>query len=369
MSGTAFFAVSILLLLWILTTAALIMTVRRRNAHVEREEGEPVDLILGLASKRHEEAKEAARRLREVAGFLGIGLVNTGPGGVCLDDCARRMLGQAFPEEAGVGHFFSSIPPGESTTLETGDHVIQVTHLADASSGGLMLMQDVTGAVEAERRLQRRERLAALGKMTAQMAHQMKTHTAILAGRAQLLARRLDQLPGLGDEARGLYREAKDLARRIDGIVRIYKAGGEARETVNVGEALAAVRERLALHEGACRITISAAPDLAISTDRQALENILHLLGENALAPEVGASSLAFVVQMDGGSMRITVSDDGAGIPAPARDRIFEPFTGSREEGLGLGLFLARDLAVRMGGDLELRDVPEGTSFLLSLPA
>lgn len=371
MSGTAFFTVSILLVLWILTTVALIRTLRRRTVlHAEHAEGEPVSIILGLASKRHEEAREAARRLREVAGILGIGLVEAGPDGFSMDDCASRLLGGAFPEADRPRPFFSSIPPGGSSTVETNGRFIQVTHLSAASSSGaLMLVQDVTGAVVAERGLQQRERFAALGKMTAQMAHQMKTHTAILAGRAQILARHLEHLPGLGDKARELYHDAVDLAHRIDGIVRIYRAGGEAREAVNVGEALAAVRERLALHEGPFRITISAAPDLVVDTDRQVLENILYLLGENALSPDVGASSFTLTAEQAEGSVHIMATDDGSGIPEVLRDRIFEPFTGGKDEGLGLGLFLAKDLAVRMGGDLKLLDTPVGTSFLLSLPA
>ncbi len=66
--------------------------------------------------------------------------------------------------------------------------------------------------------------------------------------------------------------------------------------------------------------------------------------------------------------MIVRVKDNGAGVPETMRDRLFEPFASTKEEGLGLGLFLARDLTLQMGGSIELEEVEQGASFKLNFP-
>jgi len=368
MSENGFFTVTILLLLWILTALALAHALKKRRSTPDPAPPPSLDLLLGLASKRHEEAREATRKLQEVAGILGIGLVEVKESGVTANECARLFLGTTDLDPAGIREILASLQPGGRKTVAFEKRTIQFTRLEGSACDRLLLVQDVTEAVETERRMRQRERLAQLGKMTAQMAHQIKTPMAVLAGRAQLLARRLEGAPALREMAREIYTEARELADRIDEIVSIYKTDGKARETVGIADVLSSVKKRLDGMEKPCTITVEAADDLVATTDRAALESILFLLGQNSLAEEVGTSRLSLAAQEDGDGVVISVTDDGTGIPASLRDRLFEPFTGENKGGLGLGLFLARDLAERLGGELRLRDVPEGTSFGLFLP-
>jgi signal transduction histidine kinase len=80
---------------------------------------------------------------------------------------------------------------------------------------------------------------------------------------------------------------------------------------------------------------------------------------------------VAAEVATDGGWRRLSLVDDGPGLPARARAHLFQPFAGStREGGAGLGLAIARELAQAHGGDLVLASTgPEGTVFDLILPA
>ncbi|MEF3169206.1 MAG: HAMP domain-containing histidine kinase [Deltaproteobacteria bacterium] len=369
MSDTAFLSITVLLLLWILTAFALVRALKKKRDGADQAPPPSLDLLLGLVSKGREEAKEAARKLSEVLDALGLGLVEVTAGGIAANACALSLLGVMRPEEAGLREILDSLLPNERMTIRVEDRTVQITRIKDSvQGGGLLLVQDVTRAAEAEQRIRQRERLAHLGKMTAQMAHQMKTHTAILAGRAQLLARELEGSPALREKAREIYTEARELAGRIDEIVSIYKTDGKARETVGIADVLYSVRKRLDSMEKPCTITVEAADDLVVTTDRAALESILFLLGQNSLAEEVRASQVTLSAREEGDSVVISVTDNGAGIPASLRDRIFEPFTGESKGGLGLGLFLARDLAERLGGGLRLMDVEKGTSFGLFLP-
>ena len=67
-------------------------------------------------------------------------------------------------------------------------------------------------------------------------------------------------------------------------------------------------------------------------------------------------------------AVEISVEDDGPGIPAEERDRIFEAFYTTKEKGAGLGLAVAKKAAVAHGGRLELKDAPKGCRFVLSFP-
>lgn len=107
---------------------------------------------------------------------------------------------------------------------------------------------------------------------------------------------------------------------------------------------------------------------LEIEADREQLFRVLRNLGENAI--QAGASRVEVSARRIDGRIRVTVSDNGPGLPPRARERLFHPFTGSaRPGGTGLGLAIARDLVRAHGGEIRLEcSTAEGTSFCLELP-
>jgi signal transduction histidine kinase len=122
------------------------------------------------------------------------------------------------------------------------------------------------------------------------------------------------------------------------------------------------------------RLTTTLPPRMRVATgDRRRVEQILTNLVANALkfTPEGGTVEIAG--RVDGLAAFLIVRDDGDGIPAEDRGRIFERFQRlvghERVMGTGLGLPIARDLARQMGGDLDVASVPgAGSSFVLVLP-
>ena len=109
-------------------------------------------------------------------------------------------------------------------------------------------------------------------------------------------------------------------------------------------------------------------PPLEIVADRDQLFRVLINLGRNAA--EAGAQSIQVKAMAVGGGIVVEIADDGPGLPAKARDKLFMPFTGSaRAGGTGLGLAIARDLARGHGGELTLAATSaSGTVFRLELP-
>ncbi len=107
---------------------------------------------------------------------------------------------------------------------------------------------------------------------------------------------------------------------------------------------------------------------LEIEGDREQLFRVLANLGQNAV--QAGATTVEVSAKRDNGRLVITVADNGPGLAPRAREKLFQPFSGSaRPGGTGLGLAIARDLLRAHGGDLTLESsTGEGSRFRLTLP-
>jgi signal transduction histidine kinase len=126
--------------------------------------------------------------------------------------------------------------------------------------------------------------------------------------------------------------------------------------------------------EHGIRLTTAMPPRLRVATgDRRRVEQILTNLAANALKFTPSGGNVELVARFDGSVAVVIIRDDGAGISDDDRVRIFERFHRmaghERITGTGLGLPIARDLARRMDGDLDVASVPgAGSSFVLVLP-
>lgn len=138
----------------------------------------------------------------------------------------------------------------------------------------------------------------------------------------------------------------------------------------------AAVADAVAAAAGAhlpagIELAVGAPPGLpAVAADPERLRQVLANLVSNAVAH--ADRNVRLTLAASGVHVRISVSDDGPGVPPGSRERIFEPFERgpSAYPGTGLGLSLARGLAVAMGGTLTLDDAAgPGATFTVALPA
>jgi signal transduction histidine kinase len=189
-----------------------------------------------------------------------------------------------------------------------------------------------------------------------------------------------------GDEGKlhrrlGLIREETSrLSRIVDNVLafaRIERGTAESHATFcDVGQVLGEVREIFAplFERKSITCRYDAPPRRDLRLDRDALSQILSNLLSNVEKYAGEGANAAVRMADDGGTLTIEVEDDGPGVPAEARHRIFLPFerAGSRVDegvsGTGLGLAISRDLAGRMGGRLELADTAGGTKFRLVIP-
>ena len=369
MSTTCFFSLSILLFLWLLTCVALVVILLKRRASSTEPSSFHSELLVGLASAKYQEANEASKRLREVADALHIGLMELKGNRVNeINQSAVELLPEDMRSGQSLTGLLASLQKNSPRILELDQMAVQLSKLPTSGSQDLVLVQDVTESFFMARKLKQHEGLALLGQMTAQMAHQIKTPLAVLAGQAQMLARHLNTDMALKDQAEAIYHEARDLAKQINGISNFYKKREPYFKNVELCRLLDDVKKRLDSPDHSCEISIECSDEITIETDPGLLQNLLFLLGQNALSSETAASLLSISAVKDKEQVAIRVKDNGVGVPEAMRDKLFEPFASTKGEGLGLGLFLARDLTRQMGGSIELEEVEQGASFRLNFP-
>ena len=223
--------------------------------------------------------------------------------------------------------------------------------------------------------LRQKERLAALGGAVAKISHDLRN----LLTTAQLLADRIEMS---SDPAvkRSAPKLVNSLSRAIALCERTLTFGRAEEppprlEAVRLAPLIEEVVHNECLLAGeAVAIRAHVAPELTARADADQIFRVLTNLVRNAAQALDGAGRPGEVVvsaARAGAEVAITVSDTGPGLPAKARENLFQPFKGgARQGGSGLGLVIAAEIAKGHGGALTLASSgPEGTVFRLSLPA
>jgi signal transduction histidine kinase len=229
-------------------------------------------------------------------------------------------------------------------------------------------------AARLERRLSRAENLAAMGRLTATLAHEIKNPLAIIRGSAQRLGR-------LEPEAQRMADFVVDETDRLSRTVGRYlefargRGAGEAAAPPDAGDAVAALESTLDLLEGELRareVTLERPARLErapVGLDNESLKQVYLNLILNALEAMPRGGRLAVGAAERTGRIEVSIADDGAGVPAEMLKRLGSPFFTTKAGGSGLGLFLARRLVESAGGELRLQsEAGRGTTVTVRLP-
>ena len=241
-------------------------------------------------------------------------------------------------------------------------------------SGALCLMSDLTELTALQKQIRWKENLAALGEMSAGIAHEFKNALATISGYAQMI--RSEAQPGdTRESADRILEQIRALTHVVTEFLRFAKPLEICYETVSMQALVERTAQELRETAPGCEVTCEGDfPELPgdEALIRQALINLTRNASEAAAtgkpAPRVTISG---TMEDLGGRkwLRIAVADNGPGIPETDLPKIFLPFYTTKSEGTGLGLAVVQKVALQHGGSIEARNRPDGgAEFLLWLP-
>jgi len=223
-----------------------------------------------------------------------------------------------------------------------------------------------------ERQLMRSEKLAALGELSAGIAHEIRNPLGVISGSAQTLGKITDQqtreeliqfIIGETERLNNLLRDFLDFARPREPNPTVCDLRKLADHSIEMVASKAA--------ECGVRIEKQYAPDLPlIVVDPGQIEQIFVNLELNAIeAMPQGGTIKVGIKKSDSKRLAIKISDAGCGIPAEIRSRIYDPFFTTKEAGTGLGLSVVHRIVENHGGEISLSTAEgKGTTFTVTLP-
>jgi len=264
--------------------------------------------------------------------------------------------------------FAEPLPPFK---VETTQRLLRVrlVRIGSGLNGGTLIYLEDLGRAQGEAQ---QIKLAAMGRLTASIAHEVRNPLSAINQAAQLL----EEDGSVAAEGQRLLAMIRSNAKRIDRIVgevlQLNRRDRQQPEVVSLGEFLRSLTEEIvqAEHIPEGGVAIVCPEDLLVIFDRGHLNQIVWNLVRNAWQHcQKKLASIRIVARAGymGDAVICELTDDGPGIPAELRAQIFEPFFTTRPGGTGLGLYIARELADANGAALELLPKTPGAHFRLTL--
>ncbi|MFZ5468504.1 MAG: two-component system sensor histidine kinase NtrB [Myxococcota bacterium] len=265
--------------------------------------------------------------------------------------------------------------PRAELTVETpaGRRIIglTVTPLEGSRGSLLIVFQDLTDLRRIEEELRSADHLASLGKLSAQLAHEIRNPLASMRGSAQMLAKE----PAADEVARRLanilVRESDRLSGLVEDFLRFARPPPPSRRPVNLGTLVAETVQMLRADPLARGVTLQEElADVTCEVDDGQIRQVLINLLRNAFAAVGEGGVVKVVVDQADGQVQLRVWDSAGSIDPKDAPRLFEPFYTTREGGTGLGLSTAYSIVAAHGGKIRLASSPStGTEFVVGLPS
>ena len=249
-----------------------------------------------------------------------------------------------------------------------------LTDSADRRRGVIALFQDLTEVHEMRERVRKADRLAAIGELSAGIAHELRNPLASISGSIEMLHQELKLDGENGRLMELIMRESDRLDRIISDFLDFAKIRQPkklpARLDKCLSETMVLLKKNAEKSEG-ISIRLECAEDMPqVYMDDEQMRQVFMNLAVNACEAMEKGGKLDVVAGPTGaGQVRVAFCDSGPGISPEGIERMFEPFFTSKEGGTGLGLAIANKIVAAHGGVIECRNREQGGAvFTITLP-
>ena len=306
--------------------------------------GQPVETLIPAALRErhvvHRGTYMAAPRIRSMGGGL--------------DLAALKKDGTEFPVEVSLSY------------VETAE-----------GTRAIAFVTDISERVAFQKAARQADKLAALGTLSAGIAHEINNPIGIISSRVEVMMLEAEEV-GLPDEVRKdlevILRHARRVATITQGLLSFARQSSGTRGPVNLNQVTEEIIQLVRKDMSRARVQVTTKLDEAMPTivaDANAIGQVLLNLLTNARSSMPGGGEITIETShlAPTRSVRLAVRDTGSGIPAELLPKIFDPFFTTKPEGTGLGLSISHGIVHDHHGTLDVRsEVGKGSTFTLTFP-
>ncbi|WP_143166021.1 two-component system sensor histidine kinase NtrB [Desulfofustis glycolicus] len=237
--------------------------------------------------------------------------------------------------------------------------------------GTVLVLRDMTLIRDMEQQLERSRRMAALGKMAAGIAHEIRNPLGTLRGFAHLFRTQEKVTEDNRKYAELMIGEVDRLNRTVSGLLQFARPREPSFEIVDLDELFARTFALLAndFAEHKLKAHRQQEVDIKVEADPDLLLQVLMNLLKNSVNATPAGGEVSLRAAADDRLVRIIVADTGSGVSDEDKERMFDPFFTTRKNGVGLGLAVSHQIVEQHHGTIEVRTAPgEGTEVEIQLP-
>lgn len=302
-----------------------------------------------------------------------------------LNDVARSMLnGDVTPLKSDLKQMIDEMDNGASSVTRevvvssesNGKALIEVTGSRpenEMEGKYIFLLRDLTQIKSLQQQVETNKRLAAIGKLAAGVAHEIRNPLSSIKGFATYFGRRKDNSDTDRQTADIMVKEVERINRSVTQLLEFSKPMQIEKQTVDIKKLIqhSVLLIQPDMNEKQIRVKTRFEPDISyIQTDPDRLNQVLLNLYINAVEAMDKAGSLTVELsRTDTGDTLIRIMDDGEGMDKETLDHLFDPYFTTRSTGTGLGLSIVHRIVENLGGMIRVESVKnEGTCFQIVLP-
>lgn len=244
--------------------------------------------------------------------------------------------------------------------------------VSDANQERILLIHDISEAHAMREQNRRNQRLAAMGELTAGLAHQLRTPLSTALLYAEHLTNETLSIQTRQQFAVKTQERLHHLEQLIRNMLQFVKGGSISAHAVSLSTLLTELQWMMApqLQQADVQLTvIDNSHGASLNINQDSLCSVLNSLLENAVQVSAAGGEITLACEVTEDAIILTVSDEGPGIEPAVMERLFDPFFTTRPEGTGLGLAIAHNIVRSLQGEIQVESAPgTGSRFMVHLP-